>query len=299
MNDIIDDTKSTYQQWTLELTAALNLAGFGVQHNGHTGTSNYRLGRLTVSKPGIEDIKYIIELERKVILKGGQRRQIAQLEVYNPVGGLHVHIRNYSAEAIAKVVEYARLSIEKKHARQEQDVARDRRNKEGWEIMRKGTDGFIIPDWVRIRPNIEKDEEVGTFRLLFSDHLMDWPLAKLNIAKAKLVIDAVRAATCDHKFVDSLTCLKCGWAPPVSINLMPPVNVWHAASEPVPPELVNDPNSHTGITKMLLLVVRENDTPVRGWYYGGLLNEFRMDGCPSEVEPLYWMPMPKRPDRKG
>lgn len=299
MNDIIDDTKSTYQQWATELTAALNHAGFGVQHNGHTGSSNYRLGRLTVTKPGVEDIKYIIELERKVVMKGGVRRQIAQLEVYNPIGGLHVHIRNFSPQAIAKVVEYAKQTIEKKHTRQEQDAARDRRNKEGWEIMRKGTEGFIIPDWVRLRPNIEKDEEIGTFRVLFSDHLMDWPLARLSLPKAKAVIDAVRAATCDHKFIDSLTCLKCGWAPPVSIHAMPPMNLWHAGSEPVPPELVNDPGNITGITKMLLLVVDCNDTPVRGWYYGGLLKEFRMEGSPSTVKPLYWMPLPQRPDRKG
>jgi len=299
MNDIIDDTKSTYQQWTLELTAALNLAGFGVHHNGHTGDSKFRLGRLTVTKSGVEDIKYIIDLERKMLFKAGVRRQIAQLEVYNPVGGLHVHIRNFSPEAVAKIVEYARQTIERKHSRKQADEARDRRSKEGWEIMRKGTEGFVIPDWVRVRPNVEKDEEVGTFRVLFSDHLMDWPLARLSLAKAKAVIDAVRAATCDHKFVDSLTCLKCGWQPPVSIQTMPPVNVWHSASEPVPPELVNDPNSTTGITKMLLLVVEENETPVRGWYYGGLLNEFRMDGSPSAVKPRYWMPMPKRPDRKG
>lgn len=291
MNDIIDDTQSTYRQWTLELTAALSLAGFGV--NSRTGDSNYCLGWLTVTKPGTEDIKYIIELERKMLVtrKGTEatggaklvRRQITQLEVYNPIGGLHVHIRNFSPEAVAKVVSYAKQTIERKVIQQVQNMARNRRNKEGSEIMHKGTEGFIIPDWVRIQPNVEKDEEVGTFRVLFTDQTMDWPLARLSIAKAKAVIDAIRAVTCDHKFVDSLTCRKCGWAPPVSIHATPPVNVWHAGSEPVPPELVNDPGS---------IVVPAPDG-------GVLLKEFRVEGSTGTVKPLYWMPLPKRPELKG
>lgn len=75
------------------------------------------------------------------------------------------------------------------------------------------------------------------------------------------------------------------------------MNQWHQGSDPVPPELVNNPSNPKGITKMLLLVVEHQETPVRGWFYGGMLNEFRMEGSPSTIKPLYWMPLPERPDR--
>jgi hypothetical protein len=48
-------------------------------------------------------------------------------------------------------------------------------------------------------------------------------------------------------------------------------------------------------TKMMLLAIPERDDAVRGWYLGGLIQEFRMEGSPSTFNPTYWMPIPEMP----
>ena len=70
---------------------------------------------------------------------------------------------------------------------------------------------------------------------------------------------------------------------------------WNAATTPVPPELITDPNNPEGTLKMLLLVVPFHPTPVRGWFYAGRLNQFRSESSVGEVKPTYWMPMPTPP----
>jgi len=292
-NDIKDLTKETLQKWSTALAAAFNAAGFGCRWESHTGSSSIRLGRLIVRKNHVEtDIKYHVDFERKLIVKKGTRTMITRLEVYNPVGGLHVHISNFTDEMVAKIVGYATQSIESKLARMSADAAREVRLKKGWDIYNAAMKDFPMPDWVRARPNCERDEDVGTFRLLFSDHLIDWPLARIGIEQVMALVDQLRGINCSHKFVDSLRCLKCGWMPPVD---PPAPETWRPASVPVPTELVNDPNSVTGVTKMLLLCVEYNENPVRGWFYGGLLNEFRMEGCPQAIKPSHWMPLPAKP----
>lgn len=47
--------------------------------------------------------------------------------------------------------------------------------------------------------------------------------------------------------------------------------------------------------KPILIVLEERGYPVVGWYFGGLLNEFRMDGSPSKQFPTHWAPMPPKP----
>lgn len=293
MNDLpIDNIKATMNKWSTELTAALNHAGFGVQFSHHTGSSSVRLGKLTVTQPGC-DVHYVIDFERKMTVKKGVRTLLTQLEVYNPVGGLHVHILNFSDETVAKIVGYAKRHIEVKHAQEQESLARSRRSAAGQEIYRREMEGFPMPGWARAMPNVNSDAEVGTFRVIFHEHSAEWPLNRLTPAQVKQVVDAMRAVTCSHKFVDSKCCLKCGWTPPVD---PPAPNFdWRIGTVPVPPELVNDPNSITGEFKMLLLVVSTNQNPVRGWYYGGLLKQFMMEGSPSEITPLFWMPMPISP----
>lgn len=216
-NDLKDTLKETLHQWSSELTTAMNHAGFGCQWESHQGSSTMRLGKLTVRNNGeaeAEDIRYVIEFERKLIVKKGQRTLICGIEVYNPYGQLHVHMTVFSDKAVAKVVEYAKHTIEVKLARKRLDADRDRRLKEGWEIYNTGLKGFEKPDWAGIRPNIESDADVGTFRLTVNDHYRDWPGARLTLEQAKQVVDFIRSLTCDHKFVDSTRCLKCGWEAP-------------------------------------------------------------------------------------
>lgn len=109
----------------------------------------------------------------------------------------------------------------------------------------------------------------------------DQPRPRVKIKPAKMLAYKEHALALLADGTAILRSLSCSWRP---------------VSVPVPPELINDPNSVTGYTKMLLLAVPGCQTAVRGWYYGGLLNEFRMDGCPQLVHPTHWMPMPALPD---
>lgn len=47
--------------------------------------------------------------------------------------------------------------------------------------------------------------------------------------------------------------------------------------------------------KPLLLVVPRQPHAVIGWYFGGLINDWRMAGSPTPVEPKLWMPLPEAP----
>jgi hypothetical protein len=50
--------------------------------------------------------------------------------------------------------------------------------------------------------------------------------------------------------------------------------------------------------KRLLIVLPEIEGPVRiGWYFGGKMNIWRMDGSPSDVKPTHWMALPKPPHK--
>jgi len=283
MNDLKDNVAATLRQWSTELTTALCTAGLGVTYESHKGSSSMRLGKLIVKKPDT-DIRYHVDFERKLIVQANQRVAICGIEVYNPDGGLHVHITKFSPATVAKIVGYAIKTIETKHARELADEARRGRGDTGLKIYQREFNSWPKPDWVRLSPNVESDADVGTFRLMFSDHLREWPLARLTPAQAKAVIDSIRAVTCDHKFVDSNVCLKCGWRPPV-------VDTWQPASVPVPADLQSTPMQ----VKMLLLAIEGREQPVRGYFMGGLVNEFYMEGSPSQWKPTHWMRMPDMP----
>lgn len=272
-NKPIDDIASTLRTWSEKLTVGLAAAGLQCEYHSHAGSSTMRLGRMTVTDPKAPDIEYHIDFERKLVVKDNQRRLITQLEVYNPIGKLHVHVLKFSPEMVAKIVTYAQRTIEVKQTREAADDARRRRTTEGMAIYRKVMEGFPMPDWARAACNVDNDADVGTFRLLFSDHLRDWPLARLTPKQVKMVIDAVRAATC-----------------PTDTKVMPNM-AWRPANEPVPPELQSTPMKVT----MLLLAIEGREQPVRGWFMGGLVNEFYMEGSPNQWKPTHWMPMPDMP----
>jgi hypothetical protein len=54
----------------------------------------------------------------------------------------------------------------------------------------------------------------------------------------------------------------------------------------------------TKITRLLLAMPRYGDNPPIveiGWYLGGLMNVFRVDGSPNNQHPTHWMPLPDLP----
>lgn len=69
---------------------------------------------------------------------------------------------------------------------------------------------------------------------------------------------------------------------------------WVPVNVPVPPSLVTDHGTPCG-TKLLLLALPGSAAPVRGIFYGGLLNEFHLDGSDEAQHPTHWMPMPSMP----
>jgi len=265
----IDQIAETLRTWTTELTVALNAAGFGCHYASHTGSSSIRLGRLT-AKLRDTDEHYAIDFERKLIVRANERRVITALEVYNPNGGLHVHITKFSDATVAKIVGYAKTHVEAKIAREKASDAEHARMKLGCEIAQKAFAGFTFPDWVDARANYATDADVGTFRLCLRDHRCDFPLNRLGPEQVMAVIDVLRN-------INSLT--------------PPPVSAWRPATEPVPPELQSTPMK----VKMLLLAIEGREQAVRGWFMGGLVNEFYMEGSPSQWKPTHWMPIPEMP----
>jgi len=52
------------------------------------------------------------------------------------------------------------------------------------------------------------------------------------------------------------------------------------------------------ITRLLLAMPRYGEHPPTiaiGWYFGGLMNVFRVDGSPSDQHPTHWMMLPELP----
>lgn len=47
--------------------------------------------------------------------------------------------------------------------------------------------------------------------------------------------------------------------------------------------------------KPLLLVLPGRKYPVRGWYFGGIVNQWRSDDSPCDQKPTHWMPFPELP----
>ena len=58
------------------------------------------------------------------------------------------------------------------------------------------------------------------------------------------------------------------------------------------PDLHSDPMN---IKPLLLAIPADHARPVIGWYYGGIINVFRMDGSPSDQYPTHWTTLPELP----
>jgi hypothetical protein len=65
---------------------------------------------------------------------------------------------------------------------------------------------------------------------------------------------------------------------------------WRAANDAPPVELQSSPEK---IIPLLLAIPAYSEYAVIGWYFGGLINEWRMNNSPSRQHPRYWMPCPK------
>ncbi len=53
------------------------------------------------------------------------------------------------------------------------------------------------------------------------------------------------------------------------------------------------------IHRLLLAMPRYGDHPPSvtiGWYFGGLMNVWRIDGSPSDQHPTHWMLIPELPE---
>jgi len=67
-----------------------------------------------------------------------------------------------------------------------------------------------------------------------------------------------------------------------------------------PKEIVDYPELHSSAMeiKPLLIVMPHLTKPCLGWYFGGLINQWRQEGSPSEQKPTHWRPMPDMPKPK-
>jgi len=136
------------------------------------------------------DLRYKIEFARKLIMLGGERYVICTVEVYNPVGGLHVHMRTFSAAKVAKIVAYATQYIAKKTSNEERVEAKRGRAEKARLIFARELSG-TIPIWASVIANTDTDADLGTFSLSFHEHREAYPMNKLAPATIKAIIQSI------------------------------------------------------------------------------------------------------------
>ena len=185
-----DQTKTTLSDWSTALIAAFSKAGFGVNfHPIEKGA--HRLAEMYVTpQHNPRDLRYKIEFARKMIWRGGERYIICTVEVYNPVGGLHVHLRTFSAAKVAKIVAYAAQYIAQKTSSEERVEAKRSRAEKARLIYARELSG-TIPVWASVLANTDTDADLGTFTLSFHEHRETYPMKKLAPATIKAIIQSL------------------------------------------------------------------------------------------------------------
>jgi len=184
--------KATLSEWSTALTVAFSEAGFGVNfHPIEKGA--HRLAEMYVTpQHNPRELRYKIEFARKLVIRGGERYVICAVEVYNPVGGLHVHMRTFSAVKVAKIVAYAMQYIAQKTSSEERMEARRSRAEKARLIFARELSG-TVPIWASVIANIGTDADLGTFTLSFHEHRETYPMKKLAPATIKAIIQSIES----------------------------------------------------------------------------------------------------------
>ena len=169
-------------QWRTALAAAFALAGFKAVYH-ELKTSGCRIGEFHVTRDS-DDIRYKVEFQSGIKTTGSwaqnnvKRTAVCLVEVLNPVGGIHVKFKGYSPEKVEKIVAYAGLFITQKQAR---ETAVEAKRKRATVARAVWTDsGVTIPDWMHTSANTERDEDVGTFSVYFSEHSKTYGMKRLT-----------------------------------------------------------------------------------------------------------------------
>lgn len=184
----INRVEANLNEWTTALTKAFTAAGYGVTHHLTTG-GGHRVALMHVRKAGHDPI-YKIEFERKLIVQDGERVVICGVEVYNPKGALHVHMKGFSDKKVAKIVEYADYFIQKRIENAVRVEAKHQRTIAARKIWDDSK--VVLPDWMSALANVDADEDTGTFRLLFHDHRANYGLARLTPRQIDRIVDYIQ-----------------------------------------------------------------------------------------------------------
>lgn len=187
----INKVQENLTEWTTALTTAFDKAGYSISFHPLTG-GGHRVGILSVSKPEHSDIRYKIEFERKLIVQNNERVVICGIEVFNPNGNLHVHMKGFSEKKVAKIVDYADKYISSKIASDQRTEARRLRKRKAAEIFDAAMQGFEMPHWASALSNVETDEDVGTYTLSFYEQRDSYSMKRLTPQQIKKIINFIQ-----------------------------------------------------------------------------------------------------------
>ena len=186
LNDI---TQETLAIWLNALTPAFTKAGFSAVF--HPSTGSFRMGDLIVRKLSAPDQQYKITFLRKVSMVGTVRTAQADVSLYNPNGGLTVHLRGFHDKKVAKIVGYASKFVDGQIAREATVDAKRRRAtvaRAHWEAAK-----IELPDWMTVAPNIDDDKDAGTYHVYLHEHRANFGLQKLSLGQVKRLADFLTA----------------------------------------------------------------------------------------------------------
>lgn len=232
MDTPLDKTKDTLAQWLACIINAMSAANM-VASYATTNSGSY-LGEMTVYRNGVSpEIKYTIKFLRKLYIDGGKRVLRAEVMAYNPKGGLTVHLKGFASTKVDKLVEYATTVISQRVEQNTFNNAKRKRTTAAKELWRQS--GVELPDWMSAEPNVNNDENLGTFYVLFHEHRNNYGLKFLTPQQIGRIASHIQQVInepsvqqaekelaakllghegkCSHVFRDTNTCVKCGWKP--------------------------------------------------------------------------------------
>lgn len=196
---VIDKVQETMNEWVGALVPALTKAGHKVTVTGRASGISL-INELLVSDEA-HGYLYKILMRRKLIVKGGQRFNVTSLEVYNPHGGLHVHMTGFAPEKVTKIVGYASQYIASKTENDKKVEAKRQRNGIARRVLEDSR--VELPDWVEVIANVDKDEDVGTFILSFREHRTNYPMKRVTPQQISKILRHIKEVL-DERTADAI-----------------------------------------------------------------------------------------------
>ena len=269
----VDKVAETLESWKTaiqdKISATYPLLRTGYMPHPDTYSSN-ALGCLLIHDG--HGHTYRIRFERKLLInrKLGARTFIAGVKIYHPRTENSLHISQFNEANVTKITMYAMEAIRGQALRKTREDISKQIAEDAHRTMGRMFKGFPFPEWACARPDLGADNGLR-YQLRIE------PLLALTCEQVKEIVSAISDI------------LNPAHQDGHQTNVRAVLEIWRHISVPVPPELLSTPME----IKPILLCIPGQSSAVRGWFFGGLVNKFFMEGSPTPQNPTHWMPLPE------